>query len=147
MDQPDLNCANCGKELPELDGICPQCDFELSASFDPSRGKYRCPNCNSRFDLPNFILWPPQAPWYWPQENKPQCPYCSILLQDRVMIIAPYIMIIQVIAGLAIDFIYRNSLWLFLSIAFIIGLSAKLLNNSKLLGYAKEDRYILDKSI
>lgn len=89
MAEDTLRCANCGEPLPSPDAICPRCERELSV--DPSVGKYRCPNCGSRFNRPTRKLWPPHAKWYMPQDLKPQCPHCEVFLRDKVeTIIVPW---------------------------------------------------------
>lgn len=92
MAENTLRCANCGESLPSPDAICPRCERELSVDLpkhepliDPSIGKYRCPNCSSRFDWPIFAWWPPHAKWYLPQESKPQCPHCRVFLRDKMV--------------------------------------------------------------
>lgn len=82
---PSLSrCAHCGATLPAPDAVCPQCDLVLSREAgSPTHGRYRCPACDGRFDQPAQGWWPPNVPWYRPQDAKPQCPHCQAWLQDR----------------------------------------------------------------
>lgn len=80
------HCAQCGAPLPAPDAVCPKCDLELSSQTgSPAHGRYRCPHCSSRFDQPLQGWWPPNVPWYRPQDPKPQCPYCQAFLRDRTV--------------------------------------------------------------
>jgi hypothetical protein len=77
-------CANCGSSLQNACAVCPRCDKALRAdNADPSQGVYQCPVCTCRFDKPVLVWWPEKAPWYWPQDQKTQCPHCKVLLRDR----------------------------------------------------------------
>lgn len=81
MNDDPLRCENCGAILASPDAVCLRCERELTES--PFFGKYRCPNCASRFDQPALGWWPPNVPWYRPQIQKPECPQCKAYLRDR----------------------------------------------------------------
>lgn len=86
MANDSSRCANCGTLLPTPDAVCPRCESELSSAV----GKYRCPNCDSHFDQPAQGWWPLNAPWYWPQKQKAQCPHCKVCLRDKkALVITP----------------------------------------------------------
>ena len=78
-----MHCTQCGRLLPYANAICAECDRELSA---PSRnalnasgdqGLYTCPQCQQHFDQCITALYPPNAPWYQPQDMVPACPHCK----------------------------------------------------------------------
>ncbi len=79
-------CANCGTPLASAGAICLRCDGEFSPpAVDPTVGKYRCPSCSGRFDSTHMGPWPPNAKWYWPQDEKPKCPHCGIYFRDKTL--------------------------------------------------------------
>lgn len=76
-------CENCGSPLPIASAVCSRCEAELAApTQSTSVGRYQCPNCGSRFDMPAQTWYPPNVPWYWPQRVKAQCPHCRSFLRD-----------------------------------------------------------------
>ncbi len=86
-----MHCVNCHKPLASDTDICEECDKKLwrSPIFSgqlyelarqphvPDAGQYACPRCGKHFDDCRTILYPPNAPWWRPQDQVPACPHCE----------------------------------------------------------------------
>ena len=141
MTEDTLRCANCGEPLPSSDAICPQCEHELSV--DPSIGKYRCPNCSSRFNRPNLKLWPPHAK-YMRQDQKLQCPHCKVFLRDKMVeVFMSYWAAIFIFGFLPLE---PNAQIVFL-ISFLILICSLHIKKVQNIIPIEEERYVIDHII